>query len=188
MTNLPHLVVYAFFSPELPFERVLGCIDSTARPLRALQDSTVHRHVHLVNVSWQYKMPRRVCQHLVRQATPSVCHRGPWVFLGKELLCIWCDVQCMLCVTAKQLFLHRAVGHLCVCARVFVLLSVCVCMGVDCLVSLSLTETEKDTDVVSHWHLSDSTVLNSYPAPGGYMRSRVSYSHITSNPGTQTLA
>lgn len=109
-----------------------------------------------------------------------VCVIVAYEFLGKELLCIRCDVQCMLCVTAKQLFLHRAVGHLCVC--------MCVCVGADCLVSLSLTETEKDTDVGSHWHLFDSTVLNSYPAPGRYLRSCVSYSHITSNLGTQTLA
>lgn len=49
-----------------------------------------------------------------------VCVIVAYEFLGKELLCIRCDVQCMLCVTAKQLFLHRAVGHLCVC--------MCVCV------------------------------------------------------------
>lgn len=96
--------------------------------------------------------------------------------------CCVSDVMCSVCCVSQQ--------NSCSCTEP---LGTCVCVcvwvgGGDCLVSLSLTETEKDTDVGSHWHLFDFTVLNSYPAPGRYLRSCVSYSHITSNLGTQTLA
>ena len=71
--------------------------------------------------------------------------------------CCVSDVMCSVCCVsqAKYLFMQRAVGHLsvCVCVCFFCarLSTLCVSVqGAGCLVSLSLTETEKDTDVVSH--------------------------------------
>lgn len=87
-----------------------------------------------------------------------VCHYGPqpsWQEAPGYLM--WCAVYAA-CHT--KTVLHRAAGHRCSC-----ILGLLYCMyvhfGAGCLLSLSLRKTEKDTDAISHWHLSDSTVLNS---------------------------
>lgn len=117
----------------------------------------------------------------------SVWRSKPCVSVSSRLArergaaCIRCDLQCMLCVKRKTTAPDREPsGTWLVCVRPafarFDLLPVCVCVcvymeGAGCLKSLSLPETERDTDVLSLWHLSDSTVLNSYCAAGRCMRS-----------------
>lgn len=129
----------------------------------------------------------------------SVWRSKPCVSVSSRLArrrraaCIRCDLQCMLCVKRKSTAPDREPSGtwlvcVCVSSRLHVLICcLCVCVYMKRVgrpKSLSLQETERDTDVVSLWHLSDSTVLNSYCAAGGCMRSYAARSHITSNLGT----
>lgn len=106
--------------------------------------------------------------------------------------CIRCDLQCMLCVKRRTTAPDREPsGTWLVCVRASCLhvliccLCVCVYMeGAGCLKSLSVPETERDTDVLPLWHLSDSTVLNSYCTAGGCTQSFTARSHIASSRGT----
>lgn len=98
-------------------------------------------------------MPRRVCQHLVSQAR-HLCVIVVHGFVGYRRYHV-SDVMCSLCCVSQQTAVPdtEPLGTCVrVCARVCfgVVVYVCVCVeGADGVISLSLAETERDTDAVS---------------------------------------